>query len=166
MAADKRTADEVRDYVELMMNSGILDDDNDDTALMESYQEFLLGVDSPSEVRPMKYFSVLSPDDGRVNITESDVTREDAKILSLALLHTVEDSPLSTMGDDEFYSALADKGWRDREFKAAVDDDLVYDEDYEDSVLADRRQEDIIDDRRSTARKWGLSFDPDVEYYR
>lgn len=166
MAADKRTADEVRDYVELMMNSGILDDDNDDTALMESYQEFLLGVDSPSEVRPMKYFSVLSPDDGRVNITESDVTREDAKILSLALLHTVEDSPLSTMDDDEFYSALADKGWRDREFKAAVDDDLVYDEDYEDSVLADRRQEDIIDDRRSTARKWGLSFDPDVEYYR
>lgn len=166
MAADKRTADEVRDYVELMMNSGILDDDNDDTALMESYQEFLLGVDSPSEVRPMKYFSVLSPDDGRVNITESDVTREDAKILSLALLHTVEDSPLSTMGDDEFYSALADKGWRDREFKAAVDDDLVYDEDYEDSVLANRRQEDIIDDRRSTARKWGLSFDPDVEYYR
>lgn len=166
MAADKRNAEEVRDYVELMMDSGMLDDDNEDTALMESYQEFLLGVESPSEVRPMRCFSVLSPDDGHVNITEADVTRDDAKILSLALLHNVEDSHLSAMGDDEFYSCLADRGWREEEFKSAVHDDLVCEEDYEDPILADRRQEDIIDDRRSTARKWGLPFDPDVEYYR
>lgn len=166
MAADKMTADEVRDYVELMMGSGMLDDDNEDTALMESYQEFLLGVDSPSEVRPMRYLSVFSPDDGHVNITEADVTRDDAKILSLALLHTVGDSHLSAMGDDEFYSCLTDRGWREEEFRSAVDDGFVHEEDYEDPILADRRQEDIIDDRRSTARKWNLPFDLDVEYYR
>ena len=132
-----------RAWAKVMRDAGMLDDDPDDQRLFESYDEFLLNIDSPENMRSMRYLSVELPDGGQAALTESDMTPEEAEMLSLYALRDNDESEIHGMPDDRFARIVFDGNARDEAIEKAEKEGFLSREEYVDENAEDRRLNEI-----------------------
>lgn len=141
-----------KEWAKSMRDAGMLDDDPDDNNLFNSYNEFLLNIDSHDDMRDMRYISVELPNGGYAALTEADMTDSEAEMLSLYALRDNDESEIGGMPDNRFAHILFDKKARSEALDRAEKDGFLSHEEYVDENARDRRLNDIDFEREE--RRW------------
>lgn len=135
-----------RQWAEGMIEVGFLDDDPDDTRLVESYDDFLAGFNDPAEIRPMRYMTVCVHDDANAQMTENDMSRKEAEMLAMYALRGNDESPIHGLPDDRFARLVFDDAERGKAVEDAEAAGLLSFGEYSDYRMEDKARNALDDD--------------------